>query len=442
METMPLSFGVLMGYLHRAISAIPDPRQASNATLYSLRDVVLAAFSVFFMQCESFLEHQRQMQSRSGQDNAQTLFGLERLPTVPQIRNVLDGIVSQQLFGVFGSVYQALIRGGYLKAYEVLEGHLLVTLDGTEYFRSDQVHCEQCSHRTHSNGQVSYSHSAILPVIVAPGQSEVISLAPEFITPQDGHEKQDCEVTAAKRWISGQAATLKELRAILLGDDLYSRQPMIEACIAANLNFIFTCLPESHPTLYDGLTILDRLGQVHHLEIDHKHLRSHQVYRYRYAHQLPLRDTEPTLFVNWCELTLIRLSDQKVLYHNAWVTLLPLEEANVPAVVASARCRWKTENENHNVLKTKGYHLEHNFGHGQQQLSATLLTLNLLAFLFHTVLQLVDQAYQKIRKRRGTRKGFFQDILSLTKYFLFDSWPALIDFMLTGKPEPRAPNSS
>jgi hypothetical protein len=66
METMPLNFGRLMGYLHHAISGIPDPRQASNATRYSLRDVVLAAFSVFFMQCESFLEHQRQMQSRSG----------------------------------------------------------------------------------------------------------------------------------------------------------------------------------------------------------------------------------------------------------------------------------------------------------------------------------------------------------------------------------------
>jgi Transposase DDE domain len=442
METMPLNFGRLMGYLHHAISGIPDPRQASNATRYSLRDVVLAAFSVFFMQCESFLENQRQMQSRSGQDNAQTLFGLERLPAVPQIRNVLDGIAAQWLFGVFGSVYQALIRGGYLKAYEVLDGHLLVTLDGTEYFRSAQVQCSQCSHRTHGNGQVSYSHSAILPVIVAPGQSEVISLAPEFITPQDGHEKQDCEVAAAKRWMSSQAPILTESPVILLGDDLYSHQPMIEACTEANLDFIFTCLPDSHPTLYEGLAILERLGQVHHRSIEHKHLRSHQVYRYRYAHQLPLRDTEPTLFVNWCELTLVRVSDQKVLYHNAWITLLPLTEANVPEVAASARCRWKTENENHNVLKTKGYHLEHNFGHGQQQLSATLLTLNLLAFLFHTVLQLVDQTYQRIRKQRGTRKGFFQDILSLTKYFLFDSWHDLIDFMLTGKPEPRAPNSS
>ena len=59
-----------------------------------------------------------------------------------------------------------------------------------------------------------------------------------------------------------------------------------------------------------------------------------------------------------------------------------------------------------------------------------LLTLNLLAFLFHTVFHLVDGAYQRIRQQLGTRKGFFQDIQPLTKYLLFDSWQHLIDFML------------
>jgi hypothetical protein len=39
----------------------------------------------------------------------------------------------------------------------------------------------------------------ILPVIVAPGQEQVISLMPEFIRPQDGAEKQDRETAAAKR---------------------------------------------------------------------------------------------------------------------------------------------------------------------------------------------------------------------------------------------------
>ena len=108
---------------------------------------------------------------------------------------------------------------------------------------------------------------------------------------------------------------------------------------------------------------------------------------------------------------------EKVLYQNAFITNHELDEESVPFVTEAGRCRWKTENENHNILKTKGYHLEHNFGHGQEHLAAGLLTLNLLAFLFHTVLHLSDNAYQQIRKKRGTRKGFFQDLVSLDSIF-------------------------
>ncbi|MBW4477636.1 MAG: hypothetical protein KME54_12370 [Tolypothrix brevis GSE-NOS-MK-07-07A] len=104
----------MLGFLQRAIAKIKDPRLASNATRYSIKDTMLAAFSVFFMQCESFLEHQRQMHSRCGQDNAQSLFGLTQIPTTPQIRNILDEISASGLFQVFTWVYQALHRDGHL----------------------------------------------------------------------------------------------------------------------------------------------------------------------------------------------------------------------------------------------------------------------------------------------------------------------------------------
>ena len=441
MEPLPLSFKVLLGYLCGAVSAIRDPRQTSNATRYRLSDAIVGAFSVFFMQCESFLEHQRQMQSRRGQDNARSLFGLEQIPSSPQIRNLLDQVAAAGLFEVFFQVYGALRRGGYLQPYQQLAGHLLVALDGTEYFRSQKVHCECCSSRTHKNGSVTYFHQAILPVIVAPGQTQVIALAPEFLTPQDGHQKQDCEVAAAKRWIRTQAARLRPQPLTLLGDDLYSRQPMCEHCLAHQLSFIFTCLPDSHPALYDWLGYLEANGEVQTLEHVQGHRRTQEIYRYRYVNQIPLQDTQPVLLVNWCELTLVRASDGKVLYANAWVTDHDLTTETVPQVVSAGRSRWKTENENHNVLKTKGYHLDHNFGHGQRHLAATLLTLNLLAFLFHTVLHLVDLSYQQIRRQRGTRKGFFQDILALTKYLWFESWQHLLDFMLSDI-QPSPANSS
>ena len=441
MEPMKLSFGALIAYLNRAIVQMKDPRQASNGTKYTLRDAVWGAFSVFFMQSESFLEHQRHMDSNQGKSNAQTLFGMMNIPTVPQIRNILDGISATTLSSVFNCVYQGLRRDGHLKPFEYLGG-FLIALDGTQYFDSHQLSCKCCSSRTHKNGTITYFHSAILPVIVAPGQSQVISLAPEFITPQDGHQKQDCEVAAAKRWLKTHALEFQGQPITLLGGDLYSHQPMCEEILLSGMNFIFTCLETSHTALYDWLKYLDGIGEVKKLEVKQWHKNSREVYSYQYVNCIPLRDAQPAIEVNWCKLIHTRESDGKILYENAFITHHKLTEQSVPLVVAAGRCRWKTENENHNVLKTKGYHLEHNFGHGQEHLAACLLTLNLLAFLFHTVLHLTDLAYQQIRHKRGTRRGFFQDLLTLTKYLLFESWQSLIDFMLDGSAPIVAANSS
>jgi hypothetical protein len=87
MEVNDLSFDGIVRCLNDVIGKINDPRSASNATKYSLREAILGAFAAFFLQNESFLEYQRQLNSRFGRDNAQSLFGLEKIPAVEQIRN-------------------------------------------------------------------------------------------------------------------------------------------------------------------------------------------------------------------------------------------------------------------------------------------------------------------------------------------------------------------
>jgi hypothetical protein len=114
----------------------------------------------------------------------------------------------------------------------------------------------------------------------------------------------------------------------------------------------------------------------------------------------------------------------------------------VEAIVQAGRARWKIEHENNNTLKTKGYHLEHNYGHGQQHLSAVLLTLNLFAFLFHTVRGWVDQKYHLVRQALAARQIFFQDLQALTRYLLFESWDHLLDFMLQGLEIASPPDAS
>ena len=118
------------------------------------------------------------------------------------------------------------------------------------------------------------------------------------------------------------------------------------------------------------------------------------------------------------------------MYHNAWATDQPLTPAHCTPLSCAARTRWKSENENNNVLKNYGYHLEHNFGHGEQYLALVLVMLNLLAFLFHTVLELCDEQYRRVRAELAVRRTFFNDLQALTRYLL-RQLAALIAFMFT-----------
>ncbi len=55
----------------------------------------------------------------------------------------------------------------------------------------------------------------------------------------------------------------------------------------------------------------------------------------------------------------------KLTYRNSFITDLPVGRDAVAELAACGQARWKVENQAFNTLKTKDYHLEHTFGHGQ-----------------------------------------------------------------------------
>jgi len=419
----------LVDSLRRTLAALPDRRTGDN-THYSMADIGLSAFSVFFTQSPSFLSAQKTLEKNKGRSNAQSLFQIAEIPCDNHIRQSLDPVPPDQLFPLYDEVYQALRQTGLLESFRAVHQTQPIALDGSWYFSSQKIHCAQCCCLEHKSGDKTYYHSALTPVIVAPGQPQAIPLRPEFITPQDGHTKQDCEIAAAKRWLEKNGATYSPLKATLLGDDLYSHQPFCRRTRRHNFHFIFVCKPDSHTTLYNWVNLL----QSPHLRTLTTRVkpRAHfHTYTYRYANAVPLAEGEEALKVNWCELT-VTDPEGKVLYLNGWVTDFQITDQNVAAIVATGRARWKIENENNNTLKTKGYHLEHNFGHGKKHLASLLAALNILAFLYHTFLSFTDENYRLIRAALPTRQTFFDDLRALTRYILFSDWDALLDFMLRG----------
>ena len=150
---------------------------------------------------------------------------------------------------------------------------------------------------------------------------------------------------------------------------------------------------------------------------------------------VPIRDGKDAQIVNWLEIEIVDAAG-KTTYRNSFVTDLPVSRGNVAELAACGRARWKIENETFNTLKTKGYNLERNFGHGEKHLASVLATINLIAFAMHTVADLVDASWRDARKAVGTRKRFFEDMRALTTYLVFPNWALLVETLRAGIPPP------
>jgi hypothetical protein len=103
----------LLDSLRRSLERFPDKRRGANS-IYRMVDFGMAAFSAFFMQCASFLDHQKQLEDGHGRSNCQTLFGMPKIPTHNQIRAMLDPAEPELLYPVFGETVATLesVAGG------------------------------------------------------------------------------------------------------------------------------------------------------------------------------------------------------------------------------------------------------------------------------------------------------------------------------------------
>jgi hypothetical protein len=363
------------------------------------------------MQSASFLAYQRALEKGQGRSNGQTLFGIGRIPSDNYIRDRLDEADPGLLQPCFERMETLLAEPPMRQAFGRLGGRTLIAWDGTEYFCSQKLGCPNCLTRKRSNGKTENYHCLLSATVVAPGHSKVVPLMPEFVVTQDGAEKQDCERNAVKRWFDNHHARIAPLRPIYLGDDLFACHPVCKMVTDAGDDFIDGAEPFRH-------------------EEKVRRRNTKETFRYRWIEAVPIRDGKDALLVNWIGFEIVDAKG-KVKYSMAWVTSLPVSKDNVAEIVACGRARWKIENESFNVLKNHGYELEHNFGHGQQFLAMTLAALNLLAFAWHTVLELLEPPWQAARQAAAKRTSFFAHILMLTAYVVFPSWEVLLESLTT-----------
>lgn len=384
---------------------------------FQLVDYLMSGLALFGLKYPSLLQFDRGRDDELVRANLRSLYGIRQAPSDTALRSRLDEVEPSLLRKAFRRVWPVLQRGKGLEAFQWWMGHYLLSVDGTGYFYSEQVHCEQCCKKRHRDGRVSWYHQLLGAVLVHPERRCVLPLAPEPVQREDGQRKNDCERNAAKRLLTAVRREHPHMKLVVVEDALAANGPHIRLLQSLQMRYILGVKPGSHGFLFDWVAQTPGVATAMVTEQDGT------VHRFRYLNGAPLNESHFDVEVNFLEYEEHRPSGQVQRF--TWVTDLPLHQDNLMRVMRGARARWKIENETFNTLKHHGYHFEHNFGHGYQHLSTVLAYLMMLAFLIDQVQQHCCGLFQAALAKQGRKRYFWEKLRSFFFTWLLPDWETL-----------------
>ena len=208
------------------------------------------------------------------------------------------------------------------------------------------------------------------------------------------------------------------LKPTFLGDELYACHSICTKILQMGMSFIFTCKDESHPWIAEQV----KNEQMEQYTPRKWNGRNHLEYQYAWVNGIENRAEGERIAVNYLSLQIWNEENKEITYSNSWITNKAVNVENVVWLASCGRTQWKIEHEYNNVLKCRGYNLEHNFGHGQAHAADIYCLLNILGFLYHSIQDAIDEEYQAARKSFGRRDGFFWGLRYEICRYLHDDW--------------------
>jgi hypothetical protein len=284
----------------------------------------------------------------------------------------------------------------------------------------------------HRNGLITYYHQMLGAAIIHPDVREVIPLMPEPIVKQDGTDKNDCERNAAKRFIAKLRQDHPHLKCIITEDSLSSNAPHIETLHDHGCHYILGVKESDHAYLFQQVQAAEVAGRVTYYE---RHDRAAEiVHRFRFVNDVPLNASRTDVRVNVIEYWEI---GRDTVQHFSWVTDVRVKKRNVYQLMRGGRARWKIENETFNTLKNQGDNFEHNYGHGEQNLSVVFATIMLLAFLVDQTQQLCCALFQAVWAKLGSKRRLWERMRALFYDYALGSMRQLLEALFYGLKKPN-----
>ncbi len=398
----------------------------------SLIDNLMSGFAVFSLKYPSLLQFDQHGVEEITKHNLHTLYGIDNVPSDTQMRERLDEVAPQQLRKTFKALFAQCQRSGRLELFKYYDDRYLLPLDGTGYFYSKEVHCDNCCEKKHRDGSVSYYHQMLGGAIVHPEEKVVLPFAPEAIMKSDGTKKNDCERRSAERFLTHLKREHPHLRVIITGDSLFSNGPFIKRLKLDSHAFILVAKPKDHKSLFENFHSLEKST--------YTTKQDKTTHNFSWINNLAINDSHPDCLVNVLEYWEEHANGKR--QHWVWVTDFTLDEKNVYQIMRGGRARHKIENETFNTLKNQGYHFEHNFGHGNKHLSTVFAYLMVLAFLVDQLQQLGCKVFTKALARLKTKKNLWERKRSLFFNFFIDNLDDLWNALACGHRAQLNPDTS
>lgn len=429
-----LSADPMIATLRNRFEEVDDNRRSASLN-YSMADTLMSAFAMFAIKAPSLLAYCDQLLEL----RIEKPFKIKKVPSDTQMREILDGIDIEPLNAAFADLFWELQRSGELKKWRLDNKYYMVAIDGTEYFCSDSVHCDNCMVRLR-NKKEQYYHQLVAAVLVHPDTKQVVPLAVEPIIRSDGAKKNDCERNATKRLLQRLRRQHPQLNILVVEDGLASNAPHVADLKSAKMHFLLGAKPGDHQHLFEQAVdaMDDGTCRTESYDVFAPGRKTHV--ETQYIPNLSLNKSHKHVLVNFLQHTEFdAVNDGGVTKRFSWVTDIDLSTSDLTVYQRGGRARWRVENEVFNTLKNQGYHLEHNYGHGKKNLTVVLAILMFLAFTIDQIQEACCGLFIAAMNRTGRRIRLWESLRSHLRHFDFASFADVYTAIAAGtltKPPP------
>jgi Transposase DDE domain len=220
------------------IHKIPDPRRDARIPISSVCAVLFLAFC---LRVKSL--NQLNNWVRTGRIK-KVVPQRMRIAFVDTMRRVLSELDPSSLRDILRDVIlkarkNNVFRNNTIGGMEGVGGLSVVAIDGVELFstKNQGKSCEECLTRTTKDGETEYYHKAVVCMTV--GDNPRVCLGIETLcSKQDGSDKDEGELTGAKRLVDNLHQSLHRFADIIVVDALYANEPFLSKICSLGMDVV------------------------------------------------------------------------------------------------------------------------------------------------------------------------------------------------------------